>query len=202
MMSTERFLEAMTAESRRQCAVILDAARKTAADRVDAARNAAMERRRRAIEDLARQHAGLEAQTRDQAAAEASRNAFMIRHTLVRESIAAAHERLRKMAEHPDFAETILILLQESLQLADKTIPLIIRVPLMFQGVVMEFLSRNGLNDMQVVSQDAPVDGVIVLAEDGSFRIYNTLTLRLTRNVQKASALAYQRFFGTLEKQP
>ena len=201
-MSTERFLEAMTAEARRQCAAILEASQNTAADRIAAAHTAAAERRKQSVEALARRHAGLEAQTRDQAAAEVARNTFMARNTLVRESIAAAHERLNQMAERPDFAETILVLLQESLRLADEAIPIIIQVSALFQSAVKEFLNRSGLNDTQVVSQDTPVDGVIVLAKDGSFRISNTLTLRLKQNTQKASALAYQRFFGALDNQP
>jgi vacuolar-type H+-ATPase subunit E/Vma4 len=201
MMSTERFLEAMTGEARRQCASIVDASRNGAAERIAAAHTAAAERRKQAVEALACRHAGLEAQMRDQAAAEASRNSFMTRHTLVQESVAAAHERLNQMAEHPDFAETILVLLQESLRLADDAIPIIIQVPDLFQSTVKEFLNRSGINDAQVVSQDTPVDGVIVLAKDGSFRISNTLTLRLKQNAQKASALAYQRFFGAPENQ-
>lgn len=200
-MSTERFLEAMTAETRRQCTAIIEASQNTAAERIAAANAAAAERRREALEALAVRHTRLEAQTRDQATAEASRNTFMVRNVLVNESIAAAHERLIKIAESTDFTETILLLLQESLPLADEPVPITVRVPALFQDTVTEYLKRNGFHDVQVVSQDAPVDGVVLQANDGSFRVYNTLTLRLKQNMKKASALAYRRFFGAQESQ-
>ncbi len=200
-MSTERFLEAMTAETRRQCAAIIEAAQNTAAERIDAANAAVAERRREALETLAARHARLEAQTRDQATADASRNTFMVRNILVNECIAAAHERLIKIAESPDFAGIILLLLQESLQFADEPVPVTVRVPARFEDAVKAFLNGNGLHDVQVVSQDAPVDGVVIQADDGSFRVYNTLALRLKQNVKKASALAYRRFFGAQESQ-
>lgn len=195
-MSTERFMEAMAAEADRQCTDILDSAQDRAARLVADAHAAFAERREKAINVLKKKNDLLETQTRERAQAEAARKVFSMRSALVQESVKAAAANFKQMANTSEFAPVLFKLLDESLRMADRAVPVTAHVPGKFEDAVKSYLEHNDCTDIQVVSQGAPPDGVIITAADGSFTIRNSLSLRLNQLETKACALAYKHFFS------
>lgn len=194
-MGTEHLMQAMTAEAEAQCAAVLDAARAGAEALEAAARNAAEERRRTALDALSRQNAVLEAQARDRAEAEAARNAFSVQDRLVREAMDLAGGLLAEKARTDGFGDVLEKLATEALALAEPGCPVTVRVPARHAGRAAAALRGANRADARVASDDAPQDGVVIEADDGSFRISNTLSMRLMQRAPEAHTLAHLRFF-------
>ncbi len=195
----ERFLDAMSAEVRRQCTTLREEAH-AEADRLRlGAQHAAVEKRRDAIGALERKHALLESQLRDQAEADAARNTFAMYSNLVQEVLAAAANRLMQTAAEPSFISVLLQLLAESLNMADIADDIVVHVREEFADKVRQFLQERACHNVRLCTEGAPPDGVIVETTDGNVKIYNTLTQRLQQQQSAAKALVYRRLFPLRE---
>ena len=192
-MGAEALLETMSRKAAAECDAILADARSKAGRILAEARDEAAGQVQEALAEARREAAGQLEDARKRAIAEAERSAMTHREQVADVILEKAREALARMAEQPDFGGVVIRLLEESLGHAPETVE--VRVPPGHAAACEAWLASKGRAAAAVVEDPHLRDGVAVSDDARTFRVTNTLSMRLAKAHDAARRLAISRLF-------